>query len=896
MMAATTACSRRWFRQKADEQAYQAIQEKGGHLDRGTIYPKADSRMHDPSAVDCPPMPPDDPNSHQLMRCVDGKQGYQHWDKFGNVGTVEPAFWRQSLPTNTDGEVSLDLKDAVRIARLHSRPYQDNLETLYLSALDVTFERFRFDAQYFAGTGIEQDFRGRQVGARSDTVINSAAGLTKLTASGGELVVGLANSLVWDSWGSGTDLFTSTIDFSLVQPLLRFGGRARVLESLTQSERNLLANVRQMQQFRQGFYVDIATGRSSGPGPSLGNNVGQSGLGLLAGFPSGRNGAPSAGGYLGLLQTQQEIRNQTTNITALRDSLTQLEAAFEANRITSRLQVDQARQALLNAQSSLLAAEASYESRVDAFKVDLGLPPDLPLKIEDTLLDRFILIDPNLTQLQNELAEILVEIRKRRETPTADFIADTLDAIAKLDGRAEQHFTQAHSDLDDFNSRLAERKEQLQRVAKQIDELSADVDGRVYDEAIMLERIDALKKRLPEIGDSLLQNSELRKDLAKQTTSGDEAESDRKEEKEDNADPDDRMAAIKKAIDKSDAEDNTDDADDATSNKQVGSKRAGARMKPQMKMLSKLATDLSDLLLELSLVHAEVRLQGIGLLPIEIKAPEAMNAARLHRLDWMNARANLVDSWRRIEFFANELKSNLDVTVDGELGTRPDNVLDFRNDNSRIRFGIQFDSPLARLGERNRYREALIDYQRARRDYMLFEDSISQSLRNTVRIIKLSQINLEVRRAAVQVAIAQVDIARLRLNPPVKPNQTSRASSPTAARDLVDALGDLLDAQNDLLNVWVSYEVLRVLLDFEMGTMQLSADGDWVDPGQLLLNNSPGLPKGEALGDTLADKNRDAILSDETGILFGDPADAGAMIEVRNDPVVVELVPPELME
>ena len=179
---------------------------------------------------------------------------------------------------------------------------------------------------------------------------------------------------------------------------------------------------------------------------------------------------------------------------------------------------------------------------------------------------------------------------------------------------------------------------------------------------------------------------------------------------------------------------------------------------------------------------------------------------------------------------------------------------------------------------------------------MLFEDSISQSLRNTVRIIKLSQINLEVRRAAVQVAIAQVDIARLRLNPPVKPNQTSRASSPTAARDLVDALGDLLDAQNDLLNVWVSYEVLRVLLDFEMGTMQLSADGDWVDPGQLLLNNSPGLPKGEALGDTLADKNRDAILSDETGILFGDPADAGAMIEVQNDPVVVELVPPELME
>ena len=42
---------------------------------------------------------------------------------------------------------------------------------------------------------------------------------------------------------------------------------------------------------------------------------------------------------------------------------------------------------------------------------------------------------------------------------------------------------------------------------------------------------------------------------------------------------------------------------------------------------------------------------------------------------------------------------------------------------------------------------------------MLFEDRVEQSLRNTLRIVKLSQINLEVRRAAVRVAIAQVDIA-----------------------------------------------------------------------------------------------------------------------------------------
>jgi hypothetical protein len=205
----------------------------------------------------------------------------------------------------------------------------------------------------------------------------------------------------------------------------------------------------------------------------------------------------------------------------------------------------------------------------------------------------------------------------------------------------------------------------------------------------------------------------------------------------------------------------------------------------------------------------------------------------------MNARANLVDQWRKIEFFANDLKSDLDLVVDSRLRTRPDNVLDFDDDLSRVRLGVEFDTPTARLAERNRYRAALIDYQQARRDYTLFEDRVSQSLRNTLRIIELSQINVEVRRVAVQVAIAQVDIARLRLNPPVRPGQQTK-TSPTAARDLVSALSDLLDAQNDLLNVWVSYETLRILLDFEMGTMQLDPTGVWIDPGPIGDSNPIG--------------------------------------------------------
>ena len=301
-------------------------------------------------------------------------------------------------------------------------------------------------------------------------------------------------------------------------------------------------------------------------------------------------------------------------------------------------------------------------------------------------------------------------------------------------------------------------------------------------------------------------------------------------------------------------------------------------VKQNWKALNSLAAKVSDLLLELSLIHAEIRLQGISLLPIEIESTQAMDSARLNRLDWMNARANLVDSWRQIEVTANDLKSNLDLTVNGQLNTRPDNVLDFDDDRSRIRFGVRLDTPTARLAERNRYRIALVNYQQSRRAYMLFEDRISQSLRNTIRIIELSQINLEVRRAAVQVAIAQVDIARLSLNPPARPDQPSRAS-PTAARDLVSALTDLLQAQNDLVNVYVSYEVLRVLLDFEMGTMQLDPTGNWIDPGPLQNNELPGLRRGEGYGDLMVDESPQ--LTDPRGSQMIDSDDTSELEPVK---------------
>ena len=108
----------------ADRDAYDLENQKAsmagiepGHYG---IYPDPRSRMFDPNNPDYEPMPPDDPTANQLMHYIDGKKGSPKWKRLPKTLFVENPGWLESVPTNEESQVVLDLKGAVEMARLES--------------------------------------------------------------------------------------------------------------------------------------------------------------------------------------------------------------------------------------------------------------------------------------------------------------------------------------------------------------------------------------------------------------------------------------------------------------------------------------------------------------------------------------------------------------------------------------------------------------------------------------------------------------------------------------------------------------------------------------------------------------------------------------------------------
>ncbi|MGI9474435.1 MAG: hypothetical protein ACR2NZ_23055 [Rubripirellula sp.] len=829
LSAVSSGCHRQYYRKQADGEAYCLIDQKAADVARPPntalrIEVDRRSRMFNPFDLDFQPMPLDDPASYRYMQCVDGRRGYPMWEAAGLTNGAESPDWWQFLPLDDDGVLVLNAENAVRIALLHSPAYQEQLEQLYFVALDVSGERFEFDTQFFGGAdAFFETFRG---GPSVVGIGDRDMRLRRNFATGGNLLVGLANDIVWNLGDSSVRSTSTLLDFTFFQPLLRNAGRDVILENLTQAERELLASVRAFERFRRSFYLNVTTG----------NRIETTVQTAVGSISLGPTGFANAGGFLGLLQTELEIRNskeniarQTENLLILEDSLIELLTTSPDDAaelvLRQRLQVAQARQQLFSSQQTLVSQQAGFQLSVDQFLRTLGLPPYLCVKLDDPILDQFELIDRTLLTRREELSTlranvgaINVSILERGEfkldpdtglpvsqiewTPelseTLEVLRSELEPLAEFTrDLIENDLPVIQNDIERLAEALPERSRQSVQMKEQYkseqDSICgllnvSDIDESIFDTS----GLDGLGEELQTEFDKL--SDRLDKYLA-------------------------RIEKLQESF----------VALQARGSASTDPRELAQQLRDDIILASQdLVAEIGDDVLLLQLIQAQARTESVLLPEVDITPEVAFEIARRNRRDYANARAALVDSWRQIEVIADDLESNLDVIVNGSIGSdrlSPGSL----TKEGQLRVGLQWDAPITRLLERNAYRQVLILYEQRKRDYYEYEDTVWQVLRAEVRQLQRDRLNFELGRNSVRIAAEQIE-----LNADIRQQNDARGRSggPTAARDAIQALNDLLRAQNGLLGIFVNYEVVRRNLDLDMGTMELTPEGLWIDPGK----------------------------------------------------------------
>ncbi len=645
---AISGCSRTKYRLAADREAYCTIGERNGDprwsVARYGIEMDRRSRYFDPFDPDKPPMPPDDPTAHRYMQCVDGKRGWKHWQDNGFRAELENPAWREALDeyvgVNESGSVKLDLDAALRLAYVHSPFHQRQLETLYLSALDVSAERFRLDTQFFGGYDARYAHNGslippqlsyspvlkrfvlipaidgpgvenNRLTAGRPFAADPALTASRRFATAGELLVGFANSFVFEFTGSDANLAASLANFSFVQPLLRGAGKDVALEQLTLEERNLLANLRAYAQFRQGFYTQVAIGELGVTGPQrfavdtdLQSFAGQGGV----------------DGYVGLLQQLQQIRNVEDNLKLQLRTRDRLEALYD-NELIDLVQVDQFRQNVESQRSEVLVRRNALELALDRYKTStLGLPPDLPIELDQSLIEPFQLIPLETTPTLEAILELQRRLSDMPADPEVEALEQMLSECDEVTELVKRLFDDSRTELARMESFVPSREKTM---------TPEDKDRFRDDRARLHEKFAEL-----ETGERGLQVA--RENLA-------------------------------------------------TLRGQLSDQTRGATLRGTTAWIQMCL----QIVERLSLVPAQARLELITVEPVDLSEVDAFQIALANRLDFMDGRAALVDRWRTIQVNADALQSVLNVTAGGDLRTARNNAASFRAPHGLAASGLR---------------------------------------------------------------------------------------------------------------------------------------------------------------------------------------------------------------
>lgn len=578
---------------------------------------------------------------------------------------------------------------------------------------------------------------------------------------------------------------------------------------MTFAERTLLYQIRYYARFRKEYYSFLIAG---GNIQRLGLISPEAPLSLAAGAPGSQFVAPSiqvavgqnpgyapgaaqfdapATGYLPLLLRVGLLINLRENVAAFQGFFEQFRELQSGGEIPD-LQVRQIQQNLFNAQTSAITAEQLVRDSMDQFKLQLGLPPVLPIEIDDSAirspaeqLDRF-------QKLTDELKSARQVARTLVDPKLAKKVRGELERIMMASGVISK----------------TQYKELLPQAWKPFKEMS--------DEALIakLSSLSKIRRDLRDLG--------IKKDKDGGALSAEEVATLRSTEFqlfvgrfERSVRIYEREPFIKdgKLDDKAQKDLFEDLLEDFMS---VFVEPRNERLQDVRKMwapLPKLCVDGVDLL-QSTLADA---LWAAG------------RHSLAHRLDLMNGRAQLTDAWRQIRVAANSLMGYVDLGYGGEFLTPADAAKPLAfNGLGRHQIRIRAEAPLVRIAERNNYRAVLINWQRMRRNLMAFEDTILLTVRTEIRQLRALARTYEIQKQLVELSYLVLDNAVESIYQPKPPGSTA-GDIVALTNQLIQAQTQKFQAQNQLLTIWINYQTFRILLYRDLELMPLDSRGVWID-------------------------------------------------------------------
>lgn len=322
-------------------------------------------------------------------------------------------------PTD-DAVVQLNLRQALELAARHSRDYQTAKETLYNSALSLRSAQHAWEwnptQNISALLGITQS-------PESETTFSTNLGLgfSKRLLSGGRIAGSIALSTLRYFSGDRTISMQTIANLTVNQPLLRGAGTFVAREPLTQAERNLIYALRNYIRTREALLITIA---------DL---------------------------YYDVLNAGADLRVAEQSLASFQYSARRSEAMGEFGGKVTQIDIGQARQRVLTAESNLVTCQANLRSAKDRLKMALAIPLDTEIALDSADLEQLLekpLPAPWLTL--DEAVELALRQRldlANRQDQLAD--AERAIRIAEDDMRAEINFTGNATARSQRRNRLA---------------------------------------------------------------------------------------------------------------------------------------------------------------------------------------------------------------------------------------------------------------------------------------------------------------------------------------------------------------------------------------------------------------------------------------------------------